>query len=71
MPEEPDEDGPAPVETGFETPPYLRIKRLNARTGHELWEHFEQRAPLEVQFDKNRIRLVFKKEVEVLKFVAF
>lgn len=71
MPEEPDEDGPAPVETGFETPPYLRIKRLNARTGHEMWEHFEQRAPLDVQFDKNRIRLVFKKEVEVLKFVAF
>ncbi|MGO8678321.1 MAG: PQQ-binding-like beta-propeller repeat protein [Limisphaerales bacterium] len=71
MPEEPDEDGPAPVETGFETPPSLRITRLNPGTGAPLWEHFQQRAPLDVQFDDNRIRLVFKKEVQVLKYLAF
>jgi hypothetical protein len=71
MPEEPDEDGPAPVETGFEASPYLRITRLNPRTGSALWEHFQQRAPLDVQFDENRIRLVFKKEVQVLKYLSF
>jgi hypothetical protein len=70
MPEEPDEDGPAPVETGFEIPPSLRITRLNPKTGSPLWEHFQQRAPLDVQFDKNRIRLVFKKEVQVLKYLS-
>jgi hypothetical protein len=71
MPEEPDEDGPAPVETGFETPPSLRITRLDPRTGSALWEYFQPRAPLDVQFDKNRIRLVFKKEVQVLKYLSF
>ena len=36
-----------------------------------MWEHFEQRAPLDVRFDKNSIQLVFKKEVAVLKYLAF
>jgi len=71
MPEEPEEGAPAPPETGFETPPSLRIDRLNPRTGDVLWEHFQQRAPLDAQFDKNRIRLVFKKEVQVLKYLSF
>ena len=61
-----DEDGG----TEDRTPPYTRIKRINPRNGTEMWEHFEQRAPLDVQFDKNTIRLVFKKEVEVLRFLV-
>jgi hypothetical protein len=48
----------------------LSIKRLNPNNGRVLWEHVEHRAPLDVQFDQNTIRLVFKKEVEVLKFLA-
>jgi hypothetical protein len=32
-----------------------------------MWEHFQQRAPLDVRFDRNTIRLVFKKEVQVLR----
>ena len=73
MPEEPDEDGPAPVETGFETRAFMRIARLDPRTGAALWEYQDPkpRAPLDVQFDKNRIRLVFKKEVQVLKYLSF
>lgn len=38
--------------------------------GRIMWEHFQQRAPLDVEFDKNTIRLVFKKEVQVLRFLA-
>jgi hypothetical protein len=68
MPPEPDEDDPYHAETGFETPPYVRIRRINPSNGRLMWEHFQQRAPLDVQFDKNSIRLVFKKEVQVLKF---
>ena len=34
-------------------------------------EHFQQRAPMDVRFDKNTIRLVFKKEVQVLRSVSF
>jgi hypothetical protein len=70
-PDEEDPDSPPVPETGFETPPYVRIKRLNPRNGNEMWEHFQQRAPLDVEFDQNTIRLVFKKEVQVLKFLAF
>ena len=70
QPFEPDEEDPYSADTGFEVPPYLRIKRINPRTGSVLWEHFQQRAPLDVQFDKNTIRLVFRKEVQVLRFLS-
>ncbi len=70
MPAEPDEDDPYRLEGDNQKPPYLRIKRLNPRNGREVWEHFQQRAPLDVQFDKNTIKLVFKKEIQVLKSLA-
>ena len=62
---------PETPETGLETPPYVKIKMLNPKNGHEVWEHFQQRAPLDVEFEKNTIRLVFRKEVQVLKFLTF
>jgi hypothetical protein len=58
-------------QTGFEKPPFIRIRRLNPKNGREVWEHFQQRAPLDVQFEDNYIRLVFRKEVQVLKFAKF
>ncbi len=67
MPDEEDKDNPYVVETGFEKPPFLRIRRINPKNGQEIWEHFQQRAPVDVAFDRNTIRLVFKKEVQVLK----
>jgi outer membrane protein assembly factor BamB len=66
-----DEENPYTVTTGFETPPYVRIRRINPKNGKEMWEHFQQRAPLDVAFDKNTIRLVFRKEVQVLRFMSF
>jgi len=48
----------------------LKIKRLNPKNGHVMWEHQEERAPLDVQFDQNTIRIVFRKEVELLRFLA-
>jgi outer membrane protein assembly factor BamB len=48
----------------------LSIKRINPKNGHVMWEHCQDRAPLEVQFDQNTIRLVFRKEVQVLRFLA-
>jgi hypothetical protein len=48
----------------------LKIKRLNPKNGRVMWEHQEERAPLDVQFEQNTIRLVFRKEVEVLRFLA-
>jgi len=70
-PQEEDKGNPYRVETGFEKPPFLRIRRINPKNGHEIWEHFQQRALVDVAFDKNTIRLVFKKEVQVLKTLDF
>ena len=67
VPYEEDEDDPY-GSMSSNVPPYVRIKRVNPRNGHVMWEHFQQRAPVDIQFDKNTIRLVFKKEVQVLKF---
>jgi hypothetical protein len=50
--------------------PFIRIKRLSPSTGKQIWEHYEPRGPLDVQFDRNSIRLIFRKEVEVLKFLS-
>jgi hypothetical protein len=33
-----------------------------------MWEHFQQRAPVDIEFNHNVVRIVFKKEVQVLKF---
>jgi outer membrane protein assembly factor BamB len=66
MPEE--QDGP---DTGLEKQPWTRIRRINPADGREVWEHFEDRAPLDIAFEKNTVRLVFKKEVEVLRFPTF
>lgn len=60
-----------PYLTGLEIPSHVMIKRLDPRNGRELWQHYERRAPLDVQFAGNSIQLVFKKEVEVLRFVSF
>jgi hypothetical protein len=51
-------------------PAFLRIRRINPANGRLMWEVFQPRAPLDVQFDGNSIELVFKKEVQVLKFLS-
>ena len=72
LPDEEEEDYPYGSGAGpSKVPPYVRIKRINPSNGHVMWEHFQQRAPLDVEFDKNTIRLVFRKEVQVLKFTSF
>ena len=70
-PWESEDESPYTMETGLETRPYLRVRRINPSNGRQMWEYFQQRAPLDIAFDKNRIRLVFKKEVQVLKFLSF
>ena len=52
----------------LEKPPFLRITRLDPGTGRELWDHEQDRCPVDVQFDGTRILLVFKKEVQVLGY---
>jgi PQQ-like domain/B-box zinc finger len=53
---------------GILLPAYLKIRRISPSDGRQLWDYEEGRAPLDIQFQKNSIALVFKKEVQVLKY---
>ena len=50
--------------------PHVFIWRINPKSGYVMWEHYQERPPLDVQFDKNRIELLFKKELQVLKYFS-
>ena len=52
-------------------PPYMRIARVSQKDGEVLWSFLQARAPVNVQFDQNRIEIVFKKEVQVLRYLSF
>ena len=56
---------------GIQLPSYLKIRRISPSDGRQLWDYEEGRAPLDVRFKDNSIALVFKKEVQVLKFISF
>jgi len=51
-------------------PPHMRIKRLKPSNGRVLWEHYEMRAPLDYHFDQNEIQILFRKELQVLRFMS-
>jgi hypothetical protein len=55
---------------GATTAPHVRIKRLNPKTGEVMWEHYQRRAPVDIQIDKNTIQLLFRKEMQVLKYIS-
>lgn len=57
--------------TGIQLPAYMRLRRISPSDGRVLWEHDQERAPLDVRFKGNSIQIVFKKEVQVLKFLSF
>ena len=58
------------VETIFDVPPHIRIKRLDPLNGRIMWSHYQKRMPLDVRFDKNSIQILFKKEMQYLKFLS-
>lgn len=49
---------------------YLRIKRINPSNGRVMWEHFQQRAPLDIQINGKTFQVLFRKEMQVLKFLS-
>jgi len=53
------------------TPGFIRIRRINPANGQLMWDYQQLRAPIDVQFTGNMIQLIFKKEVQVLKFLSF
>jgi outer membrane protein assembly factor BamB len=59
------------TETGLEKSAYMKIKRLDPKTGAEMWEYDDDRCPLDAKYNRNVIQLVFHKEVQALKFLVF
>lgn len=59
------------VETIFDVPAHIRIKRLDTSNGRIMWSHYQKRMPLDVRFDQNTIQILFKKEMQNLKFLSF
>jgi hypothetical protein len=52
-------------------PSFMRLRRINPKNGQVMWEHYQDRAPLDIHFDKNLIYAVFRKEVQVLTYMSF
>ena len=56
---------------GLESKPYLRIRRISPKNGRVLWDHYQPRGALDVKIRDNSFQIVFKREVQVLKFISF
>jgi len=52
------------------TPSFMRIRRINPANGRIMFDYQQNGAPLYLQFQQNMIGCVFRKGVQVLKFVA-
>ncbi|HEY5042790.1 MAG TPA: PQQ-binding-like beta-propeller repeat protein, partial [Verrucomicrobiae bacterium] len=55
----------------LQSPALLRIKRINPKDGRVLWDYERDSCPVDVQFKDNTIELIFKRTVQVLKYVTF
>lgn len=56
--------------SGVAFPPFLRIRRISASNGQIVWEHVQKRCPIAMHFHENTIQLMFRKEVQFLKFMV-
>jgi outer membrane protein assembly factor BamB len=54
----------------LQKPPYLRITRIDPDTGRTRWDYEDDRCPVSVQFENNQILLIFKREVQLLKYLT-
>jgi len=55
--------------SGVSFPAFLRIRRIDAGNGTIVWEHVQKRCPLDMHFHENTIQLMFRNEVQHLKFL--
>jgi hypothetical protein len=66
-----DEDQSSNPMADLQKPAYMRIIRISPKDGHTLWDFEEDRCPIDTQFTNNSIQLVFKREVQVLRYLSF
>ena len=67
-----DEDVLNDMTASLQKPPFLHISRIRPADGHILWEYADHdRCPIDVRFQENFIQLIFKREVQVLRYLTF
>ena len=66
-----DEEVVNDMTAALQKPPYLRIARIRPSDGRILWEYTQERAPVDARFHDNSIELIFKREVQVLRYLTF
>jgi hypothetical protein len=55
---------------GLGVPEHTRISRLNPKDGGVMWEYYEYKYPLAVDFQANTFLVLFRNELRVLKFLS-
>ncbi len=68
-----DEDAMNDMTACLQKPAYLRITRLRPADGRTVWDYYDplDRCPVNWDFDGNSIQLIFKREVQVLRYLTF
>ena len=52
------------------TPEYMKLYRLENDTGLVRWEHYDKRMPLSWDCQANTIALLFRNEIQIVKFLS-
>ena len=66
-----DEDQMNDMTASMQLPAYLRITRIRPSDGKIMWDYYDRnRCPVNWNFDGNSIQLIFKREVQVLRYLT-
>jgi len=52
------------------TPEHMKLYRLENATGLVRWEHYDKRMPLSWDCQDNTIVLLFRNELQIVKFLS-
>ena len=56
---------------GVQKPAFLRITRIRPADGKIMWDYYDRdRCPVSWRFDNNSIELIFKREVQLLRYMT-
>lgn len=66
-----DEDELNDMTASMQKPAFLHIQRIRPSDGKVMWDYYDRnRCPVNWSFDGNSIQLIFKREVQVLRYVT-
>jgi hypothetical protein len=65
-----DEEVMNDMTASLQKPAFMYLRRIRPSDGRLLWEYYEGRCPVNWSFENNSIQLIFKKEVQVLRYLV-